>query len=284
MTSVRSAVLGAGMRRRLATRLAGLDLPAAPEDAAPVTADDIRALPAPARRYLRFMGAVGRPRDWSFRARWTGHFRLRPGQGWQPFEAWQYNSGPAVARVFSMRIDVAGFVPMFGADTYVAGRGRMRGTLLGLVPVADGSGPEFDLGELVTWLDDAVLLAPGMLLVPAVTWRPVDDDSFDVVLTDHGRTVTARVSVDELGRVRDVSTTDRYCSLPTGLVRARWSTPVEGWTVSGGRPVPRGGPAIWHLPDGPYEYARARVDPTSVEWNVPPPPRARGSRRTAVRR
>jgi hypothetical protein len=160
---------------------------------------------------------------------------------------------------------------MFGADTYVSGRGRMRGKLLGLVTVADGSGPEFDVGELVTWLDDAVLLAPGMLLVPAVSWRSVDDDTFDLVLTDRGTTVTARVSVDAGGRVRDVSTTDRYCALPGGLVRARWTTPVEGWTLAGGRPVPQGGPAIWDLPEGPYEYVRARVDPGSIAWNVPPP-------------
>ena len=198
-----------------------------------------------------------------------------PARAGSRFEAWQYNSGPAVARVFTMRIDVAGVLPMFGADTYIAGRGSMRGKVLGLVPVADGSGPEFDLGELVTWLDDAVLLAPSMLLVPAVTWVAVDDDSFDVVLTDHGTTVTGRVSVDELGRVRDFSTADRYCALPSGLVRARWTTPVEGWTMAGGRPVPLGGPAIWDLPDGPYEYARGRVDPGSVEWNVPPTSRTR---------
>ena len=123
--NLRSAVLGAGMRRRLGTRLARLHLPAGPSgDPGPVTDDDLRTLPAPARRYLGFMGVVGRPRDWSVLARWTGHFRLRPGQGWQPFEAWQYSSGPAVARVFTMRIDLGGFVPMFGADTYVAGRGR----------------------------------------------------------------------------------------------------------------------------------------------------------------
>ena len=274
-TTNRPALQGAGMQRRLGARLAGLDLPTGPRDPAPVTEDDIRALPAPAQRHLRFMGVPGRARDWSLRARWTGHFRLRPGQGWQPFEAWQYNSGPAVARVFTMRIDVAGVLPMFGADTYIAGRGSMRGKVLGLVPVADGSGPEFDLGELVTWLDDAVLLAPSMLLVPAVTWVAVDDDSFDVVLTDHGTTVTGRVSVDELGRVRDFSTADRYCALPSGLVRARWTTPVEGWTMAGGRPVPLGGPAIWDLPDGPYEYARGRVDPGSVEWNVPPTSRTR---------
>jgi hypothetical protein len=275
------ARLRGGLQRRLGARLAGLDLPAAPRDLTPVTEDDIRGLPAPARRYLRFMGVPGRPRDWSVRVRWTGHFRLRPGRGWQPFEAWQYNSGPGVARVFVMRIDVAGYVPMFGSDTYVAGRGRMRGKLLGLVPVADGSGPEFDLGELVTWLDDAVLLAPSMLLVPALTWRAVDDDTFDVVLTDHGRTVTGRVSVDELGRVRAFSTGDRYCALPGGLVRARWTTPVERWTVSGGRPVPHGGPAIWDLPEGPYQYARGRLDPGSIEWNVPPTSRTRGRRPAA---
>ena len=40
---------------------------------------------------------------------------------------------------------------------------------LGLVTVADGAGPEFDIGELSTWLDDAVLLTPGMLLHPRTT-------------------------------------------------------------------------------------------------------------------
>ena len=267
---VRSALLGAGMQRRLGSRLGALDLPAHPSDPSPVTEDDVRPLPTAAQRYLRFMGVVGRPRDWSLRARWTGHFRLRPGQGWQPFEAWQYNSGPAVARVWVMRIDLAGVLPVYGADTYVAGRGRMRGTVLGLVPVADGAGPEFDIGELVTWLDDAVLLAPGMLLVPAVTWSAVDDDSFDVMVTDRGTTVGARVSVDGRGRVLDVSTTDRFWAASTGLVRTRWTTPVPGWSTAGGRPVLTGVSAVWHLPEGPYEYARARVDLRSLAWNVPP--------------
>lgn len=54
------------------------------------------------------------------------------------------------------------------------------------------------------------------------------------------------------------------------LLRRRY----KGWTVSGGRPVPQGGPAVWDLPEGPYEYARGRVDPRSIEWNVPPLARA----------
>jgi len=84
--------------------------------------------------------------------------------------------------------------PLTAWDTYLDGRGRMRGKVLGLVPVVDGLGPHFDTSELVTWLNDAVLMAPSMLLTPAITWSAGPDaDSFDVAVTDGGRTVSARV-------------------------------------------------------------------------------------------
>ena len=245
-------------------------LPAGPASTTPVTEADLAGLPPVAARYLQAMGVVGRPRTWSLRAHFAGRFRLRPDRPWMPLDAWQYNSASEVARLFRMRLLAARVVPMWGWDTYRAGSGRMRGRVLGLVTVADGSGPEFDTSELVTWLNDAVLLAPTMLLEPAVTWTAVDDTAFDVALTDAGCTVTARVTVDDRGRVRDFGTEDRYAALPGGLTRARWTTPVDGWTTSGERPLPDGGRALWHLPEGPYEYGRARVDPRAVAWNSAP--------------
>lgn len=267
---LRSAVRGAGMSRRLTARLAGLGLPPGPTDPRPVTEADLAPLPEPAQRWMRRSGVVGRPRDWSFRVRTTGRFRLRPGRGWMPFEAWQYDSGPAVARVYCMRVDMAGVLPVYAVDSYVAGRGRMRGRLLGLVPVADGSGPEFDVGELATWVDDVAMTAPSMLLVPAARWTPVDDGCVQLAFTDSGTTVTTRLSVDAAGRLTDVSTEDRYAALPQGVVRARWSTPVAGWTTVDGREIPAGGTAVWHLPDGEYRYAEVRVDTRSLRWGVPP--------------
>jgi hypothetical protein len=46
-------------------------------------------------------------------------------------EAWQYNTAPQPARLMIMRIRFAGALPMVGWDTYLNGRGRMRGKLLG---------------------------------------------------------------------------------------------------------------------------------------------------------
>src|SRR4051794_1423481 len=178
-------------------------LPGRPAATDPVTEDDLAPLPPVAARYLQAMGVVGRPLTWSLRAHFTGRFRRGPGQPWLPLDAWQYNSGVEVTRLFRMRLLVARVMPMWGWDTYLAGSGGMLGKALGVVTVADGSGPEFDIGELTTWLNDAVLLAPGMLLHPRTAWEPAGDDSFRVSVTDAGRTVTAEVFVDAEGRPRD---------------------------------------------------------------------------------
>jgi hypothetical protein len=121
--------------RRLAADVAALGLPAGPP-APPVTEADLADLPEAAVRYLNFMGVAGRPPDSSFLAHVTGRFRLRPQLPWMRCEAWQYNTSPTVARLFHMRITAAGVLPMTGRDAYVRGRGRMHGTLAGLVTVA----------------------------------------------------------------------------------------------------------------------------------------------------
>lgn len=98
-----------------------------------------------------------------------------------------------------MRLRFARVVPMIRVDSYITGRGEMSGRLLGLVRVAHGEGEEFDIRELATFLNDAVLLAPSFLLTETVTWSQGDGDSFDVTLGNVGHAVTARVLVDERG-------------------------------------------------------------------------------------
>jgi hypothetical protein len=258
------------MRRRFQARVDQLKLPADPVATTPVSEGHIAALPNAAQQYLRFMGVVGRPADWSFRARFVGEFRQRTGQRFMPCEAWQYNTSLVPARVYYMRIDFAGVLPMFGVDVYRTGQGRMLGKLLGLIRVADGSGPQFNLSELTTYLNDALMLAPSMLLTPAVTWAPVDDDSFEVSMSDGRISATSRVFLDQQGRMVDFSTTDRWAALPGGLTRARWTTPIDGWLDHQGRWLPTGGRAIWHLDTGEFEYVRGRFIPESLEFNIPP--------------
>jgi hypothetical protein len=51
-------------RTRFWREIAALGLPAGAEPSRPVTEGELTALPEPARRYMRFTGVPGRPRDW----------------------------------------------------------------------------------------------------------------------------------------------------------------------------------------------------------------------------
>jgi hypothetical protein len=257
------------LQEKFAAQVSTAGLPMSGDDPTPVTEASIAHLPEPARRFLHFTGVIGKPRDWSFRAHLSGRFRRRPGRRWMPCESWQYNSGLEVARIFHMRVALAGLVPLYGRDCYLRGHGHMRDTMFG-VAVANGLGFEYDVGELVTYLNDAVLLAPSFLLRLPTSWAAVDDDSFHVGLTDRGQSVTGRVVVDERGAPRDFSTDDRVADLPGGAVRARWSSSVEGWTSERGRARPIRASVVWHLPEGPFTCARFEFPPGAVEFNLPP--------------
>ena len=169
-----------------------------------------------------------------------------------------------------MRVVVAKVFSMNGTDSYLEGRGRMHGKLMGMFTVADGQGPEFDVGELSTYLNDAILLAPSFLLGDSTTWEAVDDDSFDVVLEDSDRHVTARVFLNDYGAPIDFATTDRFADLPGGLVRAKWTTPAPVWLSGVDRPIPGPMSAVWHLADGPLPYVEGRIVPDSIAYNVTP--------------
>ncbi len=256
-------------RQRLAADVRSMELDDPPRSPELVTDADLEPLPEPAQRYLRWAGVLGRPPDRAFTARFVGQFRMRPGERWMPYRSWQFNATDPVTRLIHMRVDVAGVIPMFGTDSYLDRRGRMHGKVLGLVTVADGSGPEFDLGELVTYVNDAAMLAPSMLLTPRCVWTPVDDDSFDPTFTDGDNTVRARMLVDDDGRLLDFRTDDRWFAGVDPPVRTTWSTPIERWTTRrDGRPIPASGAAVWHLPDGEFTYARGAFDPELVQFGT----------------
>ena len=166
---------------------------------------------------------------------------------------------------------MGGVVPVLGRDTYLRGRGRMLVRPLDLFTAVDAQGPEFDVGELVTYLNDALLLAPTMVLGPETRWSTVDDGSFDVTLTNRATTVTGRVFVDRSGAVTDFSTTDRYYAPGDAApVRTRWTTPIEGWQRVAGRTVPTRGRAVWQFDSGPLPYIEFAFRPEDLAFNVPP--------------
>lgn len=261
---------------RFAREVLAEGLPAAPSSLSslrPVTESDLAALPPATKRWLWTVGVVGRPRDWSFRLHAHARFRTAPGAEWTPVESWQYNSALDVARLYHIRMRILG-VPVLGRDLYRHGAGELSIRPLDLFTIERDRGPELDASELVTWLNDAVMLAPSMLLTDVASFAAVPgrDDAFDVTVRDRGHAVSARVTLDADDCVCDFRTEDRWYRDPRthAFRRVPWSTPAGGWRWRYGRLLPTGGRAVWHLPEGDHAYAEFDAGPGEIAYNVPP--------------
>ena len=191
------------------------------------------------------MRVVGRPRTWSFRARAAGVFRLQPNRPWTLCEAWQYDTSLEIARVFIMRLRL-GLVPVVVRDVYVRGEGRIRGRMLDTFSIMDRSGDQVATGELVTYLNDAILMAPSMLLAPEATFSDVDHNSFQVMLTEKGKAYRRGFSSTRRGASRNSRRPTVMAAIPHNL--RKWCKPA-------GQRLSRPGPS-----------------PMAVRWSAEPKP------------
>ncbi|MGE5708363.1 MAG: DUF6544 family protein [Bacteroidota bacterium] len=248
-----------------ASELASAGLAQGPDTEALVTEADLAPLPQTVQRYFRAMGAVDKPKIWSFEVSFKGRFRPGQDKGWMDCEPWQYNTRIDLARLFYMKLTMFG-MPFVGRDTYVKGEGRMLVKMFDLFPVEDSKGPEMNIGELVTYLNDGIFIAPSILLTPQTTWKEVDATSFDVSLTDRGTTVSARVFLNDQGIPTNFSTTDRFLN----KVRTEWTTPMDSMLEVDGRKVFGRGKAIWKTKGGDYTYAEFGLRQETLRFNVPP--------------
>lgn len=168
---------------------------------------DVAHLPDVAQRYFRHAIAEGTPRATAVRLKMHGTIRLA--ESWDPFEAEQ------VIRthrgfVWRATIRMKG-IPVKGSDRWVDGEGRTRWKLLGVVPLADESGPAVARSSAGRAQIEGIWLPPA-LLAESLSWDAVD--------ADHA---AARVQLgDEISRVElGVDATGRL----TEATMLRWGTP-----------------------------------------------------------
>ena len=256
--------------RAFARRVAAAGLPGASTSTASVTEADLVGLPPAAARYLRAMGVVGRPRDVVVAGalRRPVPPRARPAVDAHGRLAVQLRGrgGPPVPDA----VDGCWVVPMWGWDTYRAGRRPDARQGAGLVTVADGSGPEFDTSELVTWLDDAVLLAPGdAARRRGPSWEAGGGRRLPRCRSPTpGAPCTRRCSsTTRTGRGTSVPRTAGP-TCPAGSPGRPGARPWTGWTVVDGRPRITGAAAVWHLPEGDFRYGEMTL--VDLALDVPP--------------
>lgn len=212
----------------------------------------LEPLPEPVRRYMRWSEVVGKPWIHTAFIRQKGQFRLGLDRPWMPLKAEQTFTVDPPGLLWKARFWMFGLPLVRARDTYKDGQAHMYGKAAGLFTIFDECGEALTLGTQMRYLSE-MMWFPIALLGDNIFWTAVDDNTADVALTDHGRTVSGQMTFDELGRLTKFETT-RYMESKGEYALTPWCATNLEYGRRDGLNIPVRSQVSWQLPEGELTY------------------------------
>lgn len=228
-----------------------------------VTEADLKALPEPIQRCLRFAQIIGKAKIRTVRLKQKGFFRQKPSQKWTPFKAEQYYTTDPPSFIWHGTLKAAPLLSISARDIYSEGKGNMLIRLLSTFTVADAKGKDMDEATLLRYLNE-VMWFPTAYLNHNIQWEPINANSAKAIMSDKGVTVTAILYFDEKGELTNF-VAERLCAVTN--TKETWETPIYEYKQINGIRIPIKGEGVWKLSSEDFSYIRLEV--TDIEYNNP---------------
>ena len=232
-----------------------------------VTPADLEHLPMAVRRYLNYVGVVGRERVVNFRMQAKGGIRNSPDY-WMKFTSDQYNFYDEPSRFFYIKARKMG-IPAVGLHAYSQGRASMVIKMLGLFKVVDARGPEMNQAETVTLFNDMCVMAPATLIDRSIVWEEQDDGSVRATFSNENITISATLLFNDTGQLINFISHDRYETVDgKSYQNYPWETPLFEYKELHGFRLATKADLIFRRREGAFCYGKFEL--TDVRYNVKP--------------
>ena len=232
-----------------------------------VDLEEIGNLPAPVQRYFRLVLKEDAPIITHAFLLQSGGFRIKPEkEAWSQMEAEQYFSTRPRAFVWHAGIKMMPGVAVNVCDSYIEGKGKMKGKLMSLVTLIDTQdASELDEGALQRYLAEAVWFPTALLPSEGVSWRAIDKHRAEASLTDAGVTASLEFTFNEAGEIVSVYTPGRYREVSGTYEMTPWIGRYADYIDVEGYRIPSKAEVEWHLKEQVYPYWRAKI--TQVKYD-----------------
>ena len=234
-------------------------------DTSVVNEKDIDHLPGPVQDYVRYAGAVGKPKVHNFRVVGKGSMKRTIDGNWIGISSVQYNFFNEPARLYYIKSSLFG-IPFDGLHAYTGDSATMKMNVAYFFQVVDAKGEKMKQSENVTLFNDMCLFAPATLVDKNIEWAIIDQRTVKAKFTHNTSTITALLSFNEKGELVNFVSDDRYLSADgKTYTNYPWSTPVKDYREFAGRKIPIYGEAVWHMPGRDFIYAKFTTE--EIEYN-----------------
>ena len=227
-----------------------------------VTEEDIRGLPEPVQRYLRYTGIIGKEKIRAVRLKQKGFFR-QGDQPWMPFEAEQYYTTDPPTFLWTVSMKAFPLLSVKGRDLYYEGNGNMLIKLPPFITIANARGDEIDQGALARYLNE-IMWFPTAYLDENIRWESIDSNSAKATMVYQGVTASAILYFNDEGELTNF-VAQRYMTKDNKYSLETWATPIQEHREINGLRLPVKGEGIWKLNSGDFSYIRLEI--TDIEYN-----------------
>lgn len=215
--------------------------------------EDIAGLPAPVQRYFTYCGYIGTPKMSYIKIDYQDVEFLFDKDKPIKIDYTQYNFANKPNRIAYIDSSMYG-IPFEGLDTYLGGRGSMKGVLAKLFTLFDQTGTVMDQSSLVTFLSE-ILLIPSTALQDYIKWEAIDDLNTKATMSCYGISVSGIFTFNENGEMLSFETNDRSAATTDGSSETiKWSVLCNEYTDINGIKRPTVFQAVWHYDSGDLVY------------------------------
>ncbi len=227
---------------------------------------DIKELPEPVKKYIRYTSSIGKPKIINFRADFSGKIRDHAKPTWMKLTSQQYNCIAKPTRLFYLDA-IMKMLPVAGFHCFKNGTAFMDIRLFSLFKVQYQAGPEMDISETVTFFNDMCVMAPAALIDKRIEWLEAESNKVKANFTYNGITISAWLFFNERGELVNFVSEDRYALCENGTIsKHKWSTPLRDYQFINGYRLATYAETIYTYPDGDFTYATFTVK--DIRYNI----------------
>ena len=218
------------------------------------TAEEIEHLPAPVKKYFETCGFIGRPKMSYLKAYYENvNFLLAADKPYTKINYTLYTFVKEPARIAFIETSIYG-IPFQGLDSYIGGKGGMKGVLAKTITLFNETGAEMDTACLVNSLSEC-LFVPSIAIQGYIQWMHVDDTHANATISYYGISASGSFTFSENGEVISFSTNDRWAIETDGTkTRTPWSLLFGNYEERNGIKQPTIYKAVWHYGNGDSVY------------------------------
>ncbi len=218
------------------------------------TLEEIESLPPPVQRFFLHSGFIGKPKMTRMKATFKDvDFSLGRGKPTIKIDYVQHNGVKRIQRLAYIDSSLYG-IPFEGLDSFLEGKGSMKGVLAKVIGIFDERGLEMDRASLVTFLAEA-LFVPSAALEPYIRWEAMDDTHAKATIEAFGLSCSGVFTFSEEGEMLSFTTDDRMATGMDGkMEKVRWTAILADYQMKGGLLLPSTLQAVWNYPGGDLLY------------------------------